>query len=207
MQTIGGRRKLASFQTIRIILLSAPFLKCSSWLLSSMLCVLLPLWLTISAPSADVFVSSFWAFKLILRDSIKPSYLQKLSPRPHTSFSPLTSLVYDNFYDCVCVCVLSCSVISDSLRTMDCSPPGSSVYGIFQERILEWVAISSPGDLPDPGIKSTFLASPALAGGFFTMSATWEAQDCIYMVLNMCRYFSKSLTWLFSCNLQNDSKN
>ena len=25
---------------------------------------------------------------------------------------------------------------------MDCSPPGSSVYGIFQARILEWVAIS-----------------------------------------------------------------
>ena len=30
----------------------------------------------------------------------------------------------------------------------------------------------SPGDLPDPGIKPT---SPALAGGFFTTSVTWEA--------------------------------
>ena len=36
---------------------------------------------------------------------------------------------------------------------MDCSLPGSSVHGIFQARILEWVAISSPGDLPDPGIE------------------------------------------------------
>ena len=36
---------------------------------------------------------------------------------------------------------------------MDCSLPGSSIHGIFQARILEWVAISSPGDLPDPGIK------------------------------------------------------
>ena len=35
-------------------------------------------------------------------------------------------------------------------------------------RILEWVAISSPGDLPDPGIEPMSLASPALAGGFFT---------------------------------------
>ena len=36
------------------------------------------------------------------------------------------------------------SVMSDSLRpTMDCSPPGSSVHGILQARILEWVAISS----------------------------------------------------------------
>ena len=32
-----------------------------------------------------------------------------------------------------------------------------------------------PGDLPDPGIKPASLMSPALAGGFFTTSATWEA--------------------------------
>ena len=32
-----------------------------------------------------------------------------------------------------------------------------------------------PGDLPDPGIKPTSRMSPALAGRFFTTSATWEA--------------------------------
>ena len=31
-----------------------------------------------------------------------------------------------------------------------------------------------PGDLPDPGIKAASLKSPALAGGFFTISAAWE---------------------------------
>ena len=31
-----------------------------------------------------------------------------------------------------------------------------------------------PGDLPDPGIEPVSLKSPALAGGFFTTSATWE---------------------------------
>ena len=36
---------------------------------------------------------------------------------------------------------------------MDCNPPGSSVHGIFQARVLEWIAISSPGDLADPGIE------------------------------------------------------
>ena len=50
----------------------------------------------------------------------------------------------------VCVCVCVC---------------GSFVHGISQARILEWVAISFSGDLPDPGMES---ASPALAGGFFT---------------------------------------
>ena len=32
-----------------------------------------------------------------------------------------------------------------------------------------------PGDLPDPGIEPPSLKSPALAGGFFTTSVTWEA--------------------------------
>ena len=54
---------------------------------------------------------------------------------------------------------------------MDYSLPGSSVHGILQARILEWVAIPL-GDLPDSGIK---LASPASADGLFTTSTTWEA--------------------------------
>ena len=36
---------------------------------------------------------------------------------------------------------------------MDYSLPGISVHGIFQERVLKWVAISSRGDLPKPGIE------------------------------------------------------
>ena len=35
----------------------------------------------------------------------------------------------------------------------DCSPPGSSVDGILQARILEWVAMLSSRGLPDPGIE------------------------------------------------------
>ena len=66
----------------------------------------------------------------------------------------------------------SCLTLCDS---MDCSPPGSSVHGILQARLLEWVAMPSSRDLPDPGIESVPLLSPALASGFFTTSATWEA--------------------------------
>ena len=36
---------------------------------------------------------------------------------------------------------------------MDYSPPGSSVRGILQARILDWVPFPSPWDLPDPGIE------------------------------------------------------
>ena len=43
--------------------------------------------------------------------------------------------------------------MSDSLQPTNCSPPGSSVHGIVQARVLEWGAIPFSGDLPDPGIQ------------------------------------------------------
>ena len=52
---------------------------------------------------------------------------------------------------------------------VDCIPPGSSVHGILQAGILEWVAIS--GDGPNPGIKLANLMSSALTGGFFITSS------------------------------------
>ena len=51
---------------------------------------------------------------------------------------------------------------------MDWGPPGSSVHGISQAKILEWVAFSPSGNLPDPRIESDSSASSALAVGFFT---------------------------------------
>ena len=49
-----------------------------------------------------------------------------------------------------------------------------------------------PGHLPDPGRESASLKSAALAGGFFTISATWEAQmDTINTTLSAHTYFSQ----------------
>ena len=45
---------------------------------------------------------------------------------------------------------------------MNCSPQGSSVDGILQARILEWVVAPSPGDLPGPGIKPASPEAPVL---------------------------------------------
>ena len=42
---------------------------------------------------------------------------------------------------------------------MNCNTPGSSVYGILQARVLEWVAILFSRETSDPGIEPT---SPAL---------------------------------------------
>ena len=63
----------------------------------------------------------------------------------------------------------------------DSSPPASSVCGIFQARMLEWVAISYPGDCPDPGIEPKF---PVLAGRFFTTVPPGKPHFLCYCLLN-----------------------
>lgn len=69
-------------------------------------------------------------------------------------------------YMYVCVPSLqSCLTVCDPIG---CSLPASSVQGIFQARILQWVPTSPPGYLPNPGMEPTFFASPELAVGFFT---------------------------------------
>ena len=45
---------------------------------------------------------------------------------------------------------LNVTVASESLRPHGCSPPGSSVHGIFQARVLEWVAMPSSRGSPPP---------------------------------------------------------
>ena len=49
----------------------------------------------------------------------------------------------------------SCPTLCDPI---DCSAPGSSVYGILQARILEWVTISFSRIRPHPGMEPEFLA-------------------------------------------------
>ena len=80
---------------------------------------------------------------------------------------------------------------------MDCSLPSSSVYGIRQARILEWLPCPPPGDLPDPRIEPGSPASPALAGGFFTTSAVWEALMLAYLLFN--KDLSPGLSSQHSC--------
>ena len=64
----------------------------------------------------------------------------------------------------------SCPTLCDP---MDCSPPGSSVHGISQSWILEWVAISSSRGSSRPRNQTRV---PCPAGRFFTVWATREAQ-------------------------------
>ena len=78
------------------------------------------------------------------------------------------------------VCVLSHSVVSNSCGPRDCSPPGSCAHEVFQSRILEWGAISYARGSSWSRDQTISLASPALAGKFFTYSATREALSFEY---------------------------
>ena len=63
------------------------------------------------------------------------------------------------------------SVMSDSLDPMDCSLPGSSVHGVFQARVLEWVAISfSRGS----SLPRYWTRVSCIVGRRFTLWATRE---------------------------------
>ena len=75
---------------------------------------------------------------------------------------------------CSCCCLvtkLSCPTLCNPVGS---SPPGSSVQGISQARILELVTISFSEDLPHPGIEPV---SPALAGGVFTTEPPGKPSD------------------------------
>ena len=89
---------------------------------------------------------------LLLIRTLCPSSLQP------TDFWPLSDLC----------AVLSCfSHVQLFLTpwTVTCQAP---LHGIFPATVLEWGAMPSPGDLPNPGIKSSILASPALQVNSFT---------------------------------------
>ena len=53
---------------------------------------------------------------------------------------------------------------------MDCSPPSSSLHGILQARILEWVARPAPGGPPEPGIEFASPVAPALLADSLPLS-------------------------------------
>ena len=58
--------------------------------------------------------------------------------------------------------MFACSVMFKSSQPMDCIPPGSSVHGIFQARVLEWVAISYSRGSFQPRDRTCIPVFPAL---------------------------------------------
>ena len=69
---------------------------------------------------------------------------------------------------------------------MDCSPQDSSVRGILQAIILEWVAMPSSGGSSQPRDQIHMSVSPALAGGFFTTLPPGNKVVLLLLLLLSC---------------------
>ena len=86
----------------------------------------------------------------------------------------------------MCVCVLSCFSrvrLFATLWTAACQAP---LPGILQGRILEWVAMLLPGDLPNSGIELRSLRVPAMQANSSPLSH-WEAHSYILRCLKSKR--------------------
>ena len=100
--------------------------------------------------------------------------------------------------------VCACSVVSNSLDPRDYSLPGFSVHGIFQARIVEWVAISSSREevLPDPGIKP--MSPMFLADRFFNLELCGKPTQTAWvqiMALLLSKYAVSQAAYLFKIML------
>ena len=82
---------------------------------------------------------------------------------------------------------------------MDESLPDSSVHGILQARILEWVAGPPPGDLPNPGIKPTVFYISALAGGSLPLELPWKSHLSSMAVLWLSHVLFFEAPWTVTC--------
>ena len=82
----------------------------------------------------------------------------------------------------------SCLTLCNS---KDCSPPGSSVHGILQARMLEWVAMPASKESFEPRDKTGVLC---ISGRFFTFEATREAHS----FRDMCNSLILFSRWDFS---------
>ena len=79
---------------------------------------------------------------------------------------------------CLCVCVQSCLTLCDLM-----APPGSSVHGIFQARILDWVTTSSSRGSSLPRDQTGISEISCIGRLILYHCATWEARISRYTLL------------------------
>jgi len=96
---------------------------------------------------------------------LRPSNCFLVSSNTHAF---LENFLYHKGLLFVFLCSQSCLTLCDP---MDCSPPGSSVHGILQARILEWVAMPSSTGSSRPRDRTRVSCVSCTAGRFFTAEA------------------------------------
>ena len=76
-------------------------------------------------------------------------------------------------------------LVSISCDPMDCRVARQAPLslGFFRQEHWSGLPFPPPGDLLNPGMEHESLTTPALAGGFFPVSTTWEAHECTFLGL------------------------
>ena len=99
-------------------------------------------------------------------------------------------ILYTQVCVCVCVSAQSCPTLYDP---MDYSLTGSSIHGILQARILEWVAIPSSRDPPDPGIH--LVSCIFFVDRLFTAKPPWKPIYTHMSSYFQTLHFQKEIFW------------
>ena len=96
---------------------------------------------------------------------------------------------------CVCVCAQSLSHVWLFMTPMDGSPPGSSVYGIFQARLLEWIVISSSRGFCRPRGRTCISWVSCIDRRILYHCSSWEPLLTTWIEMI---YFLKNLILVFA---------
>ena len=103
--------------------------------------------------------------------------------------APESGKVVPIFMSVLCVCVLNRFSHVWLCNPLDCSPPGSSVHGILQARILEWVAVPSSRGSSQP---RNWTQVSWIAGRFFT---SWATKGSPRILQWVAYPFSRGSSW------------
>ena len=148
------------------------------------------------------YLADFWSYENIVLDIkhffvIMKSNLSRWEDRTYFSWK-FVNVVYNFRMFSLLVCespfvlfpLFHCaatSVLSDSVTLWTVACQATMSMGFSRQEYWSGLPFLPPGDLLDPGIKHMSLVSPALARGFFSTSATWEAPVHLQgLLLNCC---------------------
>ena len=144
----------------------------------------------------DTWVAAlFWLWKIILLWTWPCRYLSETLMRSHTVILNICVCVY------VCLVTQLCLILHDP---MHCIPPDSSVHGIHQARILEWVAISFIRGSSWPRDWTRVSCISCVGRQILYHWATWEARVCMCVCVCVCvcvwnwKWKLPSCLWLFA---------
>ena len=142
-------------------------------LISSIICTALLIFHTgcftkMCLPLSVLLFTFLFVFSLPYICLAHPFFSSKflLPPVLHPGHVILEDGDLEEYSVCVCVCLCVTQLCPTLCDPMDCSPPGSSVHGLLQARILEWLAITFSRRSSQPRDQTQV---SCIAGGFFTV--------------------------------------